>query len=1285
MANKIKGLQIKVGADYQGLDTALKNVESNSKKAAGEIKEINRALDKAGESAELWSQKQKVLTDALNGSKEKLKLLEEAQEQVSKAFEDHKIDEEQYRLFKREVEYARSAVEKYENDLKTANAKVEEFGKESSDSAVEVKDLGDKTEEAGEQADGAAKGGFTVLKGALADLVADGVRYAAGEIKDFTADIIKTGAEFEGSMSQVGAVSGATGDELEKLTKKAEEMGSTTKFTATEAAEAFNYMAMAGWKTEDMLSGIDGILDLAAASGTDLATTSDIVTDALTAMGYSSADAGKLADVMAAASSNANTNVQMMGETFKYVAPIAGALGFDMKDTAVAISLMANSGIKGSQAGTALRSSLSRLSKPTKEMTAAMEQYGLSVVETTKAVDSKKLKKAQDDVRAKTISLQEAQENYNKTVSKEGESSEKAQIAAAKLEEARRKLSDATETLHNEEAGTAETKKTISTLLTDETGKMRSLNEVMQLLREKLGNLDEAQQTQAASAIFGQEAMSGMLAIINSSDEDFNKLTKAMEESDGAAKNMSRTMLDNLQGDMILLDSAVDGLKISLAKELNPEIRKGVQYLTEHMPSIEKGLSKVFGTAIDGLKLVGKYGPDVIDVVKTMKPLILGTLSAIATYKVYKKIDDITKGIKAMNLAMSATLYVAVGTALAVLTAYMAEYINSAKDVKSYTEEAAEKFSAEREAIKSVRESLGDLNERYYESAEATNNEMKRTEDLWKELDNLTDSTGKVKEADKKRAEYILGELNTALGTEYTMTGNQIDQYKKMGDEIENLIAKKKASAYLDSYIAQSAEYAKNQAEARTSYETAYANYNSADEAVKNAAKKIIQQYGDKLNITEADLLNPKSENIAGMVAQGMDKDDNRKQLYREWQTALAERSEHKLQMNTSQNNYKKAVEYQSRLSEAEKAFESGDYKKVSSILYDPVDADKYILKNETDIDKRTEAFKRLVEKTKGDFELAINSDSQYAVDEALSALQETFEAGSLTGEDLGKTFAENFADKVQKMIDKGYDTSSLSKWAHQAGIKVGDVFKKDFGNVVQTQLNKGYDISALTTWARDSGIKITDVFGKNMDFKSIIREQIKGGHDIKGLLTWAEESGYKVGAKYDAEFAKEVQKGLNEMNPNDAKMAEWAQKKGMSLGELFGKNFSAYATQYLYENNDLIPHNINSQPDAMLHSQGKYGPGVSKNATGNFLGIGKTGVIAEAGPELLQVMNGGVKITPLSRTATNRAAEGGNVENYYQTFNVSATIRDDYDVRKLSEKLGQLSKSNNFGKGLVK
>ena len=190
----------------------------------------------------------------------------------------------------------------------------------------------------------------------------------AGTAGALATTAVRAGASFEQAMAQVSAVSGATGKPLEKLTEKAKEMGAKTKFSATEAAEAMNYMAMAGWKTNDMLSGIEGIMNLAAASGEDLATTSDIVTDALTAFGLSASDSAEFADVLAAASSNANTNVAMMGETFKYVAPVAGALGYSAQDVAVAVGLMANSGIKASQAGTSLRSVLSRLAKPTEQV-----------------------------------------------------------------------------------------------------------------------------------------------------------------------------------------------------------------------------------------------------------------------------------------------------------------------------------------------------------------------------------------------------------------------------------------------------------------------------------------------------------------------------------------------------------------------------------------------------------------------------------------------------------------------------------------------------------------------------------------------------------------------------------------------------------------------------------------------------------------------------------------------------------------------------------------------------
>lgn len=233
---------------------------------------------------------------------------------------------------------------------------------------------------------------------------------------------LKTGMDFDAAMSQVSAVSGASGENFDALRAKAREMGASTKFSATESAEAMNYMAMAGWKTKDMLGGIEGVMNLAAASGEDLATTSDIVTDAMTAFGLSAdgttkvikngvskevANATHFADVLAAASSNANTNVAMMGETFKYAAPVAGALGYSLEDTAANIGLMANAGIKASQAGTAMRGWMTRMAKPTKESAKAMADLGLSITDSSGKM--KPLRSITEDMRRSFKNLTEDQ------------------------------------------------------------------------------------------------------------------------------------------------------------------------------------------------------------------------------------------------------------------------------------------------------------------------------------------------------------------------------------------------------------------------------------------------------------------------------------------------------------------------------------------------------------------------------------------------------------------------------------------------------------------------------------------------------------------------------------------------------------------------------------------------------------------------------------------------------------------------------------------------------------
>ena len=334
MANRIKGITVEIGGDTTGLDKALKSVNTSIRSTQSALKDVNRLLKLDPSNTELLSQKQRLLKDAIAATKEKLDSLKVAQEQAKQQLESGELGQDKYDALQREIVETEEELRHLQQEAATTNTAL---------SKIDV--AGQKMEAVGNSIAGAGKKmmGVTTVIG--------GVGVAA----------VKTAADFDSAMSQVAAVSGATGKDFDALRNKAREMGAKTKFSATEAAEAMNYMAMAGWKTEDMLSGIEGIMNLAAASGEDLATTSDIVTDALTAFGLSAKDSGHFADILAAASSNANTNVSMMGETFKYCAPIAGALGFSAEDTAEAIGLMANAGIKSSQAGTALRTIMNNL------------------------------------------------------------------------------------------------------------------------------------------------------------------------------------------------------------------------------------------------------------------------------------------------------------------------------------------------------------------------------------------------------------------------------------------------------------------------------------------------------------------------------------------------------------------------------------------------------------------------------------------------------------------------------------------------------------------------------------------------------------------------------------------------------------------------------------------------------------------------------------------------------------------------------------------------------------
>lgn len=412
-------------------------------------------------------------------------------------------------------------------------------------------------------------GGFEKGISALGGIASKGLTASTVAISAVSAALstcagyaIKVGSDFEAGMSNVEAISSASAqsvttasgemvDGLTALTDKAKEMGATTKFSATESSQALNYMAMAGWDAQEMYDGLAGVMTLAAASGEDLATTSDIVTDALTAFGMQASESGHFADVLAQVSASANTNVGLLGETFKYVAPLCGTMGYSAEDASIAIGLMANSGIKGSQAGTALKTAIANMAAPTKAMAAQMAALGIEI--------------------------------------------------------------------------------------TNSDGSSKSLMEVMQNLRTSFDGLSESEQAAAASTIFGKESMSGMLAVINASDEDFAKLTESIYNCDGAAEQMAATMQDNLQGQITILKSGVEGLGIAVYEKLQEPLKnlavKGQEYIGQLTDAFNSGgfsglVSEIGNVLADAVSMVMTYAPKLVDAAVDCIDAFIGGISS---------------------------------------------------------------------------------------------------------------------------------------------------------------------------------------------------------------------------------------------------------------------------------------------------------------------------------------------------------------------------------------------------------------------------------------------------------------------------------------------------------------------------------------------------------------------------------------------------------------------------------------------------------------------------------
>lgn len=452
-----------------------------------------------------------------------------------------------------------SSLEKVENEVEDVNNELKQMELTSNTTLTSINNNIQGQSRVWETVSGRIKSvgsAFTSAGSAMQSLGGSLMPITAG-VTALGGAVIKTGMDFQEGMDKASAVMGATKHDVERLTSTARELASTSRWTATDVADAFGYMGMAGWSVDDALksvngsmSAIEGVLELATAGATDLALTSDIVTDGMTAMGMSVENTSVFVDAMSATMVNSNTNIEMMGETLKYAGNVAGSLGITMEDLSLAIGVMANAGIKGSMSGTALRGGLTRLIAPTEKAQSLMEKYGIEV---------KKTKDGNVDLKA-----------------------------------------------------------------------------TMDNLRKTMGGLDKDTQNMVAKTIFGQTAMNGWLAIINSGQEDYDKLSKSIKdatESNGEfTRRLSYDMNNNLAGDIRTLRSTMEESFLTIFDEISPYLREFTQKLTESIKKVTEWFKDLDdATQKNILKFVALAGV-VAPVVSIFGFLLSGIGSAISVF-----------------------------------------------------------------------------------------------------------------------------------------------------------------------------------------------------------------------------------------------------------------------------------------------------------------------------------------------------------------------------------------------------------------------------------------------------------------------------------------------------------------------------------------------------------------------------------------------------------------------------------------------------------------------------
>lgn len=712
--NMLFRLQAQIGKEF---GSTFAEAQRTLQQTQSKISELNKqqtnisAYEKQQKAVEATARKLQDLQKEHDNIQREMK----ESEQYSSSLENKLIEKQ------RAIDNTTNALQRQTEKLEQQKAALQNAGvdtnhltDESKRLASEMEDLSKKEKEAAAEVEKYGKQGVDAFEAVGSALVEAGIIAGLKSLYDAYAKCVQIAGDFQSTMSTVEALSGASAEDMAALSAQAKELGATTKFTATEAAEAMTYMGMAGWDAQQMMSGMDGVLQLAAASGEDLALTSDIVTDNLTAFGLKAEDTAHFADVLAAAATNSNTSVSVMGETFKQSASVAGALGYSIEDVSVAVGLMANAGVKGSIAGTAMKNTFNGL------------------------------------------------------------------------------LSGAT--LTSEAFGEIE----ISAVKAD--GTMKSFGESVDELRGYFSQMTEAERVNNAMAIAGQRGYNGLLAIVNSTDADFQKLTESIKDCDGAAKEMADTRMDNYVGQVTLMNSAMDALKTTIGEAFQEELTALAKIATEILTGVNQFLSDnplllkaiLATTAALGGTIAVVQGINTAKKIKT----VLSTLSEVITKKeTAAEIEETaaegantaakganaaaTQGATAAQGAHTAAMSASalkMGALIAVVAAVTAEFAYYANSIWGVSD-----------AVKDVQKETQGIIDKMDESIASSNAEMAILQskvDVYNELRNKQNKTAD----EQARLANLAKELQDTFGDEVEIVNSLTGEYNDLTAAVENYV-----------------------------------------------------------------------------------------------------------------------------------------------------------------------------------------------------------------------------------------------------------------------------------------------------------------------------------------------------------------------------------------------------------------------------------------------------------------------------------------------------------------